>query len=333
MEFMAYSSAQNADFAAPHADFERFQPLPPQASFEHVETSYFGFNIPQERINAEIYHWYHPKLGVSTGGVYIWQGLKPLQLAAEYYDYRSFMPLPENIVDCTQPSGVRIDMLEPNHRFHIQYEDSACATALDLDLTAIMPLAVRARGGHFTQAMRTHGTLRLRGREYPIDGWYTRDRSWGDARSERPLRVPPIAWAVGVFDDRLAFHITSFDAPRHHPTWASEYPNIKDGANHLWGYLWRDGKLLAIRSVDQQTRRGSDGITPSEIRLRLEDSEGVVHDIAGKVEARLPRHAWENMLAYFCLARWEYAGRVGYGDWQDLQYSEHVQKAFTARDE
>jgi hypothetical protein len=43
------------------------------------------------------------------------------------------------------------------------------------------------------------------------------------------------------------------------------------------------------------------------------------------------------MLAYFCLARWEYAGRVGYGDWQDLQYSEHIHKAFTgetsARDE
>lgn len=324
MEFQAYSATQNQDFAAPDPAFERFQHWPENAPFDLTETSYFGFNIPEERINAEIYYWYHPRLGVASGGIYIWQGIKPMQLAAEYFDYRLFMPMPENIVDCEQPNGVRIDMLEPNRRFRVRFEDAQRDTRLDLELTAIMPLAVRARGGHFTQAMRTRGQLRLRGRDYVIDGHYTRDRSWGDPRREIPLDMPPLGWTVGVFDDDFAFHLTAFDSPEHHPEWAEVYPNLKSGANHLWGYVWRDGELLAVRSVDQHVQREADGIAPSAVTLRIEDTEGRHYDIRGHVEARLPRQAWENMMAFFSLTRWECEGRVGYGDWQDVQFGDHI---------
>lgn len=332
MEFQSYSSAQNADFGEPDPAFEHFQHWPKDASFELVETSYFGFNIPEEQINAEIYHWYHPMLGVATGGIYIWQGIKPVQLAAEYYDYRHFLPMPDDVVNCTQPSGVHIEMLEPNRRFQITFEDPERSTALNLELNAVMPLAVRARGGHFTQAMRTKGSLKLRGRDYIIDGYYTRDRSWGDDRTEKPIPMPPLAWAAGIFDDDFAFHLTSFDTPSRHSDWAAMYPTLRDGDNHLWGYLWHDGRLLGIRRVDQSTIRESDGLSPHRLTLTIEDTDGGVHDINGRIEARLPRHAWDNMMTHFCLTRWECNNRIGYGDWQDILFGDHIRRMLSNSD-
>ena len=330
MEMLAYKTAKTDYFAPPEPAFERFQPWPADATHELVETSYFGFNIPEEGINAEIYHWYHPKLGVSSGGVFIYRGMKPVQTAADYLDYRSFMPMPADIVDCAQSSGVRVDMLEPNKRFRLRYEDAARATHFDFEADAIMPLPVRGNGGHFTQAMRTRGQLTLRGREYRIDGYFTRDRSWGDPRPEKPLPIPAFTWNVGVFDDSFAFHTAAFDTPKYHPEWARTFPAVKAGENHLWGYIWKNSRLLGIKSVDQHVQREADGLFPKSVKLRVEDTEGGVHEINGTVESRIPFNPWDNMTCYFCLARWECDGKVGYGDLQDCTWNDYVQTAFVS---
>jgi len=327
MEMLAYKTSQKY-FGDATADIEKFQRVPADAPNDVVETSYFGFSIPEEGINAEIYHWYHPKLNMSHGGVCIYQGSKPLQTAAEYFDWRSFMPMPENTVDCLQASGVRVDMLEPNKRFRVRYEDAARETKFDFEATAIMPLPVRGNGGHFTQGMRTRGQLRLRGRDYKIDGYFTRDRSWGDPRPEKPLPIPAFVWNVGVFDDSLAFHSAAFDTPKYHPDWAKTFPAVKAGENHLWGYIWKHGRLIGIKSVDQRTEHGPDGLVPRGIQLRIEDAEGNVHEIKGTVISCCPLNPWDNMTTYFCLTRWECDGKVGYGDLQDCTWNDYVQAAF-----
>lgn len=328
MEYFAYSTDQNKNFAPPDPGFERFQPWPAEAGFELVETSYFGFNIPQEKINCEIYHWVHPHLGVSSGGVFIFQGRKPLQIAADYIDYRTYMPMPESIVNCTWPSGVRIDMIEPNQRFRLEYTDAGSDTRFDFESIAVMPLAVRPDGRHFTQAMKTKGKLVLRGKAYGIDGFFTRDRSWGDKRSEKPAPVPPLSWAVGVFDKSFAFHVTAFDAPDRHPDWVTRYPFIKAGANHLWGYVWNEGKLSGIARVDSFVQRAANGVTPDAMEMRVEDSDGRSYDIRGTVEAQIPFQLWGNMTDFTSLMRWECDGRIGYGDHQDFNFNDHAARAY-----
>ncbi len=330
MEVLAWRHLESGYFASADPAFERFQKWPDDASFELIETSYFGFNIPEEQLNCEIYHWYHPKLGVSSGGVFIYRGIKPVQTAAEYLDFRSYMPMPENTVDCTQHSGIRVDMLEPSKRFRVRYEAVARATSFDFESEAIMPLPIRANGGHLTQAMRTHGKLVLRGREYKIDGHFTRDRSWGDPRTETPLPIPVLGWNVGVFGDDFAFHTAAFDSPKYHPERTKTYPSITDATNHLWGYVWKGGKLRGVKHVDQITDHGPDGLYPTGMRLRIEDSEGDTHDIKGTVIGGLPFNPWNNMTAYFCLARWECDGRIGHGDLQDCAWNDYVQAAFNA---
>jgi hypothetical protein len=327
MEMLAYKTDKSKYFAPPLAEFERFQKWPADATFELVETSYFGFNIPEHQINAEIYHWYHPVLGVSSGGVIIYRGKKPTLPAADFCDYRSFMPMPKDIIGCVQSSGVRIDMLEPNKRFRIQYEDAPRATRFDFEADAIMPLPVRWNGGHLTQAMRVRGTLTLRGREYAIDSYFLRDRSWGDPRTEKPLPIPALHWGGAVFNDHFAFHVASFDSPKHHPEWANTYPNIKDQQNHLWGWVWANDRLVGITSVDQRMFHAADGLFPDRVELRIEDHDGGIYDINGTVVAGIPFNAWDNMTTYWCLGRWECNGYVGYGDLQNCVWNDYAQAA------
>jgi hypothetical protein len=333
MKFMAYNTTNNDRFAEPSPEFERFQPWPKEAGFELVETSYFGFNIPEENINGEIYHWIHPNLGMSTGGVYIWQGVKPLEIAAEYMDYRTYMPMPQSIVNCTWPSGVRIDMIEPTKRFRLEYTDAERETKFDFESIATMPLAVRPDGKHFTQAMKTDGTLTLRGKEYKIDGYFTRDRSWGDKRSEKPIPMPPLGWTVGVFDDSFAFHVAAFDTPEWHPEWATQYPHVKAGENHLWGYMWFEGRLSGIARVDMFVTRAADGITPQSLDMHVEDTDGRSYDIRGTMQAQLPFNTWHNMCAIFSMMRWECNGKVGYGDHQDCNFNDHASRAWKEREQ
>ena len=331
MKYFGYNSDGNNHFGEADPGFERFQPWPKEAGFELVETSYFGFNIPEHDINGEIYHWIHPNLGVSTGGVTIWQGMKPIELAADYMDYRSYMPMPESIVNCTWPSGVRIDMIEPNQRFRLEYTDAERDTRFDFESTAVMPLAVRPGNRHFTQAMRTKGKLVLRGKPYDIDGYFTRDRSWGDKRSEKPLPTPPLSWAVGVFDDSFAFHVAGFDNPAHHPDWVTHYPSIKLGENHLWGYVWNDGKLSAIARLDMQTEHAADGLFPRSTVMHIEDTDGRHYDVRGTVKAQLPFNTWHNFCAVFSLMRWECNGKVGHGDHQYCNFNDYVARVVNAR--
>jgi hypothetical protein len=329
MKFLAYGTPTDKHFARPDPAMEKFQPWPKEAGFELVETCYFGFNIPEEKLNCEIYHWVHPHLGVSTGGVFIFQGRKPLQIAADFADYRTFMPMPENIVDCTWPSGVRIDMLEPNQRFRVQFRDDERDTRFDFESIAIMPLAVRPDGHHFTQAMRTRGELVLRGREYRIDSFFTRDRSWGDKRSEKPMAVPPLSWAVGVFDETFAFHAAAFESPERHPDYALHYPFIKAGENHLWGYIWNEGRMSGIARVDNYVERaGDNGLAPDRMQMRVTDSDGRIYDIRGTVQAQMPFHTWDNMTGFLSQTRWECNGKVGYGDHQDCNFNDHSARVF-----
>ena len=174
-----------------------------------------------------------------------------------------------------------------------------------------MPAAFRPTGGHFTQAMRNKGTLRLNGADYPIDGYCTRDRSWGDERTEALLPIPPVSWHVIVFGDDLAVHVMAFDSPSGDPLLARHYPDLTDDNNFLWGYLWMKGALLGVKSCAQFTHYADDRIRPERIRLELTDEHGGVHHLNGIRRASCHMPAWPNMHPTLCLTQWEMDGRSG----------------------
>lgn len=326
MKFLNYGNvgqvAEGFGTMTPEQEF--FQPVAADAHFEALETQYFGFNIPEHDLNGEIYIWHHPVLKSTSGGFTCWRGHKKRQISADYQDYRWFMPMPDSSADYTLPNGVSIKFIEPLKSVEISFTDEARDTHLTLRMDAIMPPAVRKNGGHFTQAMRTKGKLRLLGEDMEIDGFYTRDHSWGEFRTEAPLPIPPLTWIAGTFDENFAFHLAAFDSAELHPEWDGLYEGPGVDENMRWGYVWKDGRLRNIIRCKKLTHRMDDKVLVSGIDMEFEDSEGEIYTIKGTSTASYPWMSWSNMHCAYALAKWECNGLTGWGEIQDCIWNDHM---------
>lgn len=281
-----------------------------------TETSYLGFNIPEAGINAEIYHWFHPVLGTASGGLLIWQGNKHQVAEADFIDYRNFMPYPtSDIADYIYPTGLRVQVIEPLSSLRITFGSADGTTTLDLVTEAIMP-AGRTDGKHFAQAMRNRGLLVLNGTHYEIDSYFTRDRSYGSPRPESAHFVSPLTWGAAVFDDDLAPHFVG------HDTAANELDNLK------WRCVWDGRDIIVLTRMRKTTVRRPDGVTPHAAEVELEDSAGRVFTLCGNGIASMPLSFWPNMVTTLVLMRYELSdGRVGFGDYQDIVFTDFLRSA------
>ena len=312
-------------FAIVRPEDDLLHPVAAGALASLTETSYFGFSVPEQNLNGEVYVWFHPALRVVSAGVFIWRGFKRTTLAAEYFDFRTYLPWPDgDLDDLVLASGLRIRTETPLERWTCEWKDAARNTELRLHSSALMPPAAPARGGHLVQAVRTRGELILRGEKIPIDGFFTRDRSWGAPRAEDAIPIPPLGWMVGVFEPDLAFHVSGFDDPALGPAWAGRYAIPRPGESLRFGYVFRGGKTFAVTRMARLTERADDGIEPRAVRLEIDDSGGRTHVIRGDIMSCLPWHTWPNVLNYFCQTRWTWGNRVGYGDVQDMNFGDHV---------
>ncbi|QIL74000.1 hypothetical protein G7048_26280 (plasmid) [Diaphorobacter sp. HDW4B] len=299
---------------------------PPVASghFASSETSYFGFSIPEHRLNCEIYLWYHPALKVMSASVLIWTGFKKTSLAAEYVNHHHFLPYPKNDGGDLhfEALNLHVRVIDPFKSVQIDFEDRAQNVKFSYRQDAIMPPGVRPGGYHFTQAVKTQGELNLRGTQYKIDGFFSRDRSWTQERREDPIVMPPLTWMVGVFDSGFAFHCLAMDDMALKPSWASAFPSMQPNAGLFWGYVWKDGELAPVSMARKLTTYDADGISPRHIEMDMADAKGRHFTLRGEVQARLPWQTWQNMNTIFCQTRWECDGKVGFGDSQDVQFQE-----------
>lgn len=296
--------------------------------YSSTETSYFGFNIPERRVNGEIYMWFHPVLKMMSASVYIWTGMKKTTLACDYINHFHYLPFPANgIADYTiEALNLHIRVIEPLKSVQIDFEDKARGVKLTMRQDAIMPPGVRPGGFHITQAMKVTGELDLYGDRMKIDGYFSRDKSWSQERREDPMPMPPLSWMVGVFDQDFAFHALAFDDPALKPEWASAFPAIKPGENLMWGYVWNDGELTPLTDCRKLTTREADGLSPLAVEMEIKDAKGRIFPIRGDVQARMPWQTWQNMNTFFCQTRWQCEGKVGYGDTQDVQFNEFTRR-------
>jgi hypothetical protein len=291
---------------------------------ELTETQYLGFNVPEHDVHAFCYIWHHPNLGVVSGGAWAWQGIKPGSLSCELFDMLIYVDdavLDGDLHDVQLPNGYRSTVIEPLKRLRARYADEAHGNAFDIEFEALAPPMVLETGFHFEQPMKTSGSLTLAGTDYVVDGMTVRDRSWGQLRHERHVDLPPMSWMTGLFGDDLSFGTTAFDSEEPD----DEFP-VLGGDALRGGWICRDGQYSPVVSVSKRTRRNAGTLFPEAVELAITDSGGYSMELRGKIIAASNWRAWHNMNSVICLTRWECDGRIGYGDFQDVQFQPYVQR-------
>jgi len=302
---------------------------------EAVETQFLGFTVPAAGIDVFTYLWAHPNLNTVSGGVWGWQGVKPDALASEMFDIRDHLPdaglRRSGLAHLELDNGYRVEVLAPLEKLRVRYDDELRGNHFDVTLTAVMPPAMVAGGGHFDQAMRTEGRLRLRGRDHVVDGFHVRDRSWGETRAEVPRHVPPLYWISPVFGEDFALNITGVDDPARDPAWAGLYDFTPEQAEAMnRGWVWRDGELLDVVKASIRTRWDRATLYPVAQTVDFTDSGGRDLRLVGEVVAACNWHVYSNVRVGMCLTRWECDGRTGWGETQPVTWTDFVHHLVTA---
>jgi hypothetical protein len=291
-----------------------------------TETWAYMWYIPEERISSIVYIWNHPNLNVISAGLSVWQGHKNNQLAAELFDHTAFM----SAAGFTHgralqfPNSLRVEILEPFQTIHITYDDPARGNKLNLILTGAGQPIMRENEKHFEQMLRSSGVLLLRGKEYRIGGVATRDRSWGELRPESGYPLPPYTWMTGVFPEAgVSWQASAHDDPARGPEWARRFP-LKPEQVFKDGWIVREGVASRLKRVSKLTTRDPVTCRPLRTQMQFVDLDGREYEVNGEIIASYPWHGWHNMVCWICLTRWEWEGRVGYGDTQEVQWGDYV---------
>lgn len=167
--------------------------------WEHETVWFWWFNA-ERRLGAWHYHYLRPNIGVTGGGLFIFDDTAWSHLEVPYYVNWSNMPMPppeaRSFRDFTFPNAERFETLDPLKHYRITFADRD-SIDLALDWRAAMEPWVRVgaqphtREGdqsdkprHFDQFGHVTGRVVLHGETIDVDCYAMRDRSWWHLRPE-----------------------------------------------------------------------------------------------------------------------------------------------------
>lgn len=291
-----------------------------------TETQYFCFGAPEHKIQGSGYLWHHPNLDVVTGGIQAWQGVKRFAQSAELYDMRAFMndsPLRNDLHQYRLDNGYGVEIIEPMKRHRMTYQDESRDNFVDLEFEAVSPAVMFGDGNHFEQAMKVTGNIVLRGTEVAVDSFSIRDRSWGKARPEDNMRLPPISWATAVFSEDFAINCTLFDGVNSQPALKDHF--LLDEKMLLKsGWVWKQGSVRRIVSARKTVNREIGSLLPLEIMFELQDESGETFELRGTLNASCGWSPWPSFYMLLNQMRWECNGYTGYGECQDGFWTDYL---------
>lgn len=291
-----------------------------------TETQYFGFSVPEENIHALGYLWHHPNLKTLTGGIYVWRGIKPNILYSELNCIRSYMSdaaIKNDLHEYRLDNGYGVKIIEPLKRHHLTYSDASRNNHVDVHYEALQAPVMFGDGNHFEQPMRVTGELTLRGKTYAVDGYNVRDRSWGKARPEDNLPLPPYSWLSGVFSPDFSFNCGLFDQVAGNPELKAPYVLPVD-KTVVGGWIYRNEKVGRIVSATKRVIRSRDVLLPTYLEFTATDEfERSIH-VRGTMLAANNWPITGNINFIVCLMRWECEGLIAHGDCQEGIWTDYA---------
>ncbi len=296
-----------------------------------VETMPILFNIPEHSIAGIAYVLTRPNLGAAISSVVIAQGICRHPYEIDFVDSQMHVAAPEDLSDFTLSSGLSVKAINPPRDFHFRYEHELGNCSFDLHFKGLhhpfdihdakengmigvsdtrAPTDPRFgdpwKNGHFELKGHVTGELVLRGKTYKVDCYDGTDHTWGP-RSEVSARAE--AYLSVAFDESFGLQLSL-------PLSISKGQVIYDPAR--FGFVLENGEIFSIVEASVETPTRIDMIPMSQI-IRAVDSRGEVHELYGTAIAAYPHTTFNPAYAMFqTLYRYEYRGRVGYGQTGDI---------------
>lgn len=288
------------------------------------ESGWFGFAVPERHINGWFHFMHRPNMGLTAGGVAVWDDRGSDRHDCLFYHWFPFNPLPTNgdMFDFTLSNGMQVQMVDPLREYRLRFNDPK----LQLDLrwkgtvepqVASLAMATSTDIGsfHYDQLGHVEGTLVVDGERIAVDFGHVRDRSWGVRRPfPRELRGGlDMGWA----EDGTAFCATmlGMDEPQ------SESVAVETLA---YGHLYKDGVASVAVEGRRETHRRRDGSAERFI-VDIKDADGRTVHAEGSPRNNL--HYDELWRLDWRLTRWhEINGVPGWGESQDMYPREEFRR-------
>lgn len=299
-------------------------------AFDHAETLFLIFSVPEERISGNAYILCRPNAGVCLSSVYVHQGMHANAWTVDYSDAPMHVKCPDTMADFTLSNGLSVKGSNGARDYRFRYDGTDGLCRFDLDFKGLMdpfdplnpkqnPMLQTFGGdleastgagdswtkGHYDLVGRITGKLELYGKTYEVNCVDGLDRSWGP-RAE--WNSAPVSWMHLTFGDDLAFHLViTLD--------------VVDGqqvyTTFRFGYAVVDGECCAVTAAEVEAE--SLGMLGMHRVVRITDEKGRSWEMVGAAIAAAPWHtAYTSFISFQSLYRWTMGDRVGCSNVTDV---------------
>lgn len=279
----------------------------PSDNFYENETFWFSFFVPERAMGAWLYSGIRQNAGVSTGGLYVWDGTATTPSDIPFYESFSWLrPPTEAGPDLVAlPNGITITTVEPGMVYDLTHTDrDRVSVSLRFEgLEPPVPLRAGAppypEASHFDQTGHVTGHLTLDGERIEVDCFAMRDRSWG-TRTERGYPRVGYTWLADAETSLLTFS------------------RPIDGTEGVYaGYLRRNDQVSRLVSGKRTVERDPIEGWITSMTIDATDEQGNQVLTTGTASSRLILPGATNVCVNSVL-KWEIDGRSVFGEDQDV---------------
>lgn len=332
---------------------------PPDDNPYWAETTWWSFNVPERKLGCWLHAQFNTNRGTVTWRVYVWDPSGAHAEDVRYFRMETDVPIADrapDLRDITIPGGgFSVRMLRPMLDYRIEFDDSAADFAVRMDFEGVH-IPRRYTPGeppfmehtHFDQLGHVTGELVLAGETIPIDCYSIRDRSWAPRGAPRPAGSKPTSAS-----DSAASRVRYPGGPRWREIERERgrgriqyifghaggdvgflaFVRPSDGDADGWsplnhGWLLHDGRFERLDKTASAMRNFRDPVTgwSAHMEVRLTDLTGRTMDAEGNSVS----HICERGGGSTALMRWDFDGRIGWGEDQDIWHPTHFARMLEA---
>ncbi|HPG25128.1 MAG TPA: hypothetical protein PLW10_05805 [Myxococcota bacterium] len=275
-----------------------------------TETCWFTFAVPERRLSGQLYPFFRPNQGVTSGGCFLWDESGSQIWNCVYAKNLWHLPIPkgQNLDDIRLANGIHYRCLEPLSKYELHYVDPD-RNEVEIHLTYEgLCEPNRLAGGHLDQPGRYRGTIRIEDETIDVDAFGMRDRSWG-VRTQIGATLHPGApnerggYTYATMSERDAWHVITMD--------------FGQGCIGIHGFLLRDGVWSKLAEGRREVLERKDHC-PTRVRITARDEMGRTLEAEGTTHNKIGVHLNPNLWTWNCLTDWQWDGGCrGWGEDHD----------------